>query len=136
MRSKDAADVTSGGTEEVAPPISRWTTVRDASAWMQKTGQRAVVVMDGDRPVGVITEKALRAAGRRSAAASDDALAAVERRERPDLRLPETVQDVMDFEVVRVDPSFGVEDTLRAYRDAAWKSVRRRHPFADHTSSS
>jgi hypothetical protein len=45
------------------------------------------------------------------------------------------VQDVMDFEVVHVDPSFDVEDTLRTYRDAAWDSVRRRRPFADRTVS-
>ena len=83
---------------------------------MEGSGQRATVVMDGDRPVGVITTTALRGRGH---TISTDA----------------EVQDVMDFEVVRVNPSLDVEDTLRTYRDAAWHSVRRRRPFAQHTPS-
>jgi hypothetical protein len=72
--------------------------------------------MDGNRPVGVITAITLRGGGHAIPTAA-------------------RVQDVMEFEVVHVDPSFDVEDTLRTYRDAAWHSVKRRRPFAKHAAS-
>src|SRR6185503_14633893 len=95
------------GVDDAAASISPSTSVSDALARMERMGQRATVVMDGNRPVGVITAIALRGRGH---AIHTDA----------------QVQDLMDYEVVHVDPSFDVEDTLRRYRDAAWNSVRRR----------
>lgn len=117
MRSNNSAEVTTCAIDDVTASISPSTSVSEARAWMEKSGQRATVVMDGDRPVGVITAIALRGRGHR--AMSTDA----------------AVQDVMDCEVVHVDPSFDVEDTLRTYRDAAWHSVLRRRPFAQQAAS-
>jgi CBS domain-containing protein len=115
MRSNNSPEVTSRASDDVS--ISPSTSVSEALAWMEGMGQRATVVMDGGRPVGVITATALHggADGTMSTAAE--------------------VQDVMDFEVVHVDPSFDVEDTLRTYRDAAWHSVKRRRPFAKQAAS-
>jgi hypothetical protein len=36
----------------------------------------------------------------------------------------------MDYEAVHVAPRTGVEDTMRAFRTAAWHSLDRRRPFA------
>ena len=113
MQSDNSAELTSGDIKMAGSPISPSTPVREALAWMQRSGQQAIVVMDGARPVGVITDRALRG------------------RDLPDA----AVQDVMDLEVVRVDPSLDVEDTLRAFREAAWHSVRRRHPVAPRAGS-
>ena len=116
MNSKNSPECTSAATDDAASSISPSTSVSDALARMERMRQRATVVMDGDRPVGVITAIALRGRGHTIPTAAE-------------------VQEVMDLEVVHVDPSFDVEETLRTYRDAAWNSVKRRRPFAKQPAS-
>jgi predicted transcriptional regulator len=107
------------GTKGEAPLITPWTTVSDALTLMLNRGQTASVVMDGERPVGVITVKALQ-----------------EQTMRGTMELDAPVERAMDLEVVRVDHSSDLEDTLRIFRDAAWYSVRRRRPLANQQRSS
>ena len=112
MKSNNAPEAMSQPMDHMTSAIAPSSSAREALAWMQRTGQRAAVVMDGDRPVGVITTTALRGPGTETSPRAE-------------------VRDVMDFDVVHVPPSFDLEDTLRAFRDAAWHSVRRRRPFAE-----
>lgn len=117
MGSNKPADLPGGEIEQSRPPFLLSTGVSEALAWMERSGEVASVVMDGGRPVGVITARALRSYDIHGGAPPDGG-----------------VEQVMDFEVVRVDPSCDVADTLRLYRDAAWLSVRRRHPVARQPS--
>ena len=41
--------------------------------------------------------------------------------------------DVMDYEVVEIDPGVGMAETTHAYRDASWISLKRRRPYAVDT---
>jgi CBS domain-containing protein len=93
-------------TVEVTPA----TPTRIAAEVLAAHHLTAIVVTDHGHPFGVVTLDALA-----KAAAS----------------APGThVADVMDYEVVRLDPHAGEVQTLHAFRDAAWRSLRRRHPCA------
>jgi Mg/Co/Ni transporter MgtE len=67
----------------------------------------ALVVTDHDVPLGVVTRHALTTA-------------------RPGSH----VAEVMDYEVVCLDRCAGERRTLGAFREAAWRSLHRRHPCA------
>jgi CBS domain-containing protein len=90
-------------TVEVTPA----TPARVAAEVLAAHRLTAVVVVAEGRPLGVVTLDALTRA------------AAVAR-----------VADLMDYEVVRLDPGAGEIETLHAFRDAAWRSLGRRHPCA------
>jgi CBS domain-containing protein len=94
-------------TVEVTPS----TAVRLAAEVLAARHQSAVVVTDHGLPVGVVTVGALM----------DDGAPPT-----PEAR----VADVMDYEVVRIDPGAGERETLHAFREAAWLSLRHRHPCA------
>ena len=87
------------------------TPAQDALMSMRNAGQDAAIVFERGHPVGIVTVEAL-----------GDYLA-TERHEP-------TVSDAMDYVAVHVEPRLGVEDTMRAFRVAAWHSLDRRHPFA------
>lgn len=87
------------------------TPAQDALVSMRDAGQQAAIVVERGHPVGIVTVDAL-----------GDYLAT----ERPEA----TVSDAMDYVAVHVEPRMGVEDTMRAFRVAAWHSLDRRHPFA------
>jgi predicted transcriptional regulator len=91
------------------------TTVADALECLYATHARAAVVVDGDRPLGVVTLAGLRGDVRRVP--------------RPEA----CVADVMEFELVRVDPAADEHATLRAYANAGWSSLRRRRPATAET---
>lgn len=97
------------------PPLTCQCTVGDARSALAALGQDAAVVMDGSRPVGVITAKALR--GFPGHVPHTGAL----------------LGDVMDFEAVEVDPGAEVLETMKRYTDASWESLRRRRPCAVDT---
>jgi len=42
-----------------------------------------------------------------------------------------TIGGVMDLELVSVEPDSGRHETPVAHQDGAWRSLLRRHPFAD-----
>jgi hypothetical protein len=86
------------------------TPVRLAVEVLAALQHTAAVVFDHGCPVGVVTLDALDMA--RLAGAGDDV----------------HVGAVMDFELVHVDLRAGERATLEAYREAAWRSLRRRHP--------
>lgn len=88
------------------------TPVRVALEVLDARHEVAAVVFEDGRPVGVVTLDALTRPG----------LAGHE----ADVR----VASVMDLELVRISVGAGEHETLRAYRDAAWTSLRRRHPCA------
>jgi CBS domain-containing protein len=91
--------------------LSLQTPVRVARAVLAAAGSEAAVVIDQDRPVGVVTGAAL--AGHRGT-----------------LPAPNTpIGDVMDLEVVSIEPDADEHETLVAYQDAAWRSLLRRHPL-------
>jgi hypothetical protein len=94
-------------------PGSLWvmpdTDVATARALLTGAGAPAAVVLDRDEPVGVVT-----------AAALGDGLASGTGRE--------VVADVMDYDVVHVAPAAGGRTTVLAFRQAAWRSLLRRHP--------
>jgi hypothetical protein len=90
--------------------VTRSTRARTAVEVLAAHHQTAVVVTDHGAPVGVVTLGALTGCGMAPPG--------------PDVR----VADLMDYEVVRIDPRAGERDTLHRYRDAAWESLRRRHP--------
>ena len=79
-------------------------TAAQAREWFDLTGARAAVVFDGDRVVGVVTAAAVQGA--------------------PEAR----IADLMEFEVVRVDPGADQHETMREYNRAGWDSLRRRRP--------
>jgi CBS domain-containing protein len=91
-------------TVEVTPATS----ARVAAEVLAAHHLAAVVVTHDRRPVGVVTLDALAGT------------AAVGAR----------VADLMDYEVVRLDPHAGEIEALHAFRDAAWRSLDRRHPCA------
>jgi predicted transcriptional regulator len=88
------------------------TPVRVALEVLEARREATAVVFDDGRPVGVVTLDALTRPG----------LAGHE----ADVR----VASVMDFELVRISAGAGELETLQAYRDAAWLSLRHRHPCA------
>ena len=92
-------------------------TVADAKTALAATGEDAAIVMYGSTPLGVITMATLR--GRQGRVPCSEAL----------------LTDVMDLEIVHIEPDADLEQTLHAYREAAWKSSTRRHPCADETVS-
>ena len=94
------------------PPLSPTNTVAEARAVLDASQTTAALVADGGRPVGVVTDSALR--GRPGHVP------------RPGAALA----DVMDFEVIRADPGADVLSTLHTYTEAAWVSLRRRRPCA------
>jgi hypothetical protein len=92
------------------------TSVADARlAFVDYRGSIAVVVEHG-RPIGLVTAAALRGDVRHVVPAGA------------------TVGDVMDFEVVHIDPVADAHDTLAAYSNAAWASLRRRRPLHVETA--
>jgi CBS domain-containing protein len=91
--------------------VTRSAPVRLAAEVLGARHQSALVVTEHGVPVGVVTLGALT---------GDEAPHA------PDAR----VADVMDYEVVRIDPGAGERETLHAFREAAWLSLRHRHPCA------
>ena len=95
-------------TVEVTPS----TTARVAAEVLAARHQTAVVVTDHGNPVGVVTIGALTGDDTTPPAAGAH------------------VADVMDYEVVRIDPGAGERETLHTYREAAWQSLRHRHPCA------
>ncbi|HEX8803814.1 MAG TPA: hypothetical protein VF743_06465 [Acidimicrobiales bacterium] len=82
---------------------------RTAARLLAATGQALALVTDVGRPVGVVTTAALAGVTGRGAHGA-------------------VVADAMDLEVVRVDPRADEPTTVRAYDEAAWASLRRRHP--------
>lgn len=102
----DPAGTTRRGPELVE--LSLVTPVRVARAVLAASGTDAAVVLDGHQPVGVVTAAAL--AGRK----------------------PDTpIGDVMDLELVPIDPRADEHGTLVAYEGAASRSLLRRHPCAE-----
>ena len=87
-------------TLTTSPPheLRAATTVAEALEFFDATHARAVVVVDGDRPLGVVTLAGLRGDGRRVP--------------RPEA----AVADVMEFELVRVDPAADEHTTWRGTR--------------------
>jgi CBS domain-containing protein len=101
------------GTERKAiDDLTPSTRVAEAHAYLTKRGECAAVVSDGGIPIGVITLRALRG--------QPDAVP------RPDA----AIVDVMDWECLPIAPDADPLTTLRAYRDASWRSLRRRRPMA------
>jgi CBS domain-containing protein len=90
-------------TVEITPA----TPTRVAADLLRERQLAALVVTDDGIPVGAVTRDALLGA-------------------RPGSH----VAEVMDYEVVRLDRCAGERRTLRAFRDAAWRSLHRRHPCA------
>jgi CBS domain-containing protein len=88
------------------------TPVRVARAVLAAGGVEAAVVLDRGQPVGVITAAALAGRGGTPPAADTP------------------IGDIMDLELVAIEPDAGEHDTLVAYQGAAWRSLLRRHPFA------
>ena len=97
-----------------AVAVTPTTSVADAQRALSASGAHAAVVMGDDRPVGVVSAAALR-----------DGVAA----HRPGA----TVAGVMDYEVVRLDPTAGERRTLQAFTRAAWASLLRRQPYEEPT---
>jgi CBS domain-containing protein len=93
--------------------LSPLTPVRVARAVLAAAGTQAAVVIDQGQPIGVVTAAALGGHGRT----------------RPAADTP--IGDVMDLELVAVEPDADERGTLAAYQGAAWRSLRRRHPFGD-----
>jgi hypothetical protein len=96
-------------------PITTTTTVADAGFELLASRSSAAVVYRKGHPFGVVTVGDL--AGHHGRVPLPEAL----------------VGDVMSLECVRVGPGAGVDETLRAYREAAWDSVRRRRPCGQET---
>jgi hypothetical protein len=80
-------------------------TVADAGERFMATGAYAAVVFDGGRPIGVVTAHGLGT-----------------------VSLSVELRDVMEYELVRVDPYADGPETLREYEHAAWSSISRRRP--------
>jgi hypothetical protein len=95
--------------------ITPQSSAAEALRWMEATGSDAAVVIDERGPVGVVTRDAI--AGADGPLVSPDA----------------AVVDVMDYEVVRLDPGTGTRGTLKAYTRAGWRSAMARRPYADDT---
>ena len=87
--------------------VTPTTTIAAAQAHLQVTGEAATVVLEGGRPVGVVTAVALAAA-----------LA----RRGPDA----PIATVMDYVAVPVDPQGDTYHTIRAVRRAAWDWLEHR----------
>jgi hypothetical protein len=100
---------------ETISQLAPTSTVAEAVAFLDRTGQFAVVVSERGEPVGVVTRVALRG----------------QPGHRP--RPAALLADVMDFEVIALDPASDTATTTGAYREAAWHSLRRRRPAADDT---
>jgi predicted transcriptional regulator len=83
--------------------------VREARQALSEAGLTAAIVIDKGRPIGIVTADAL---------CRGEQLA-------PDT----TVDEVMDYEAVHVNPTGSVEETMRAFRTAAWHSLWRHRPF-------
>lgn len=88
--------------------LSAVTPVRVARAVLAVSGTDAAVVLDEHERVGLVTAAAL--AGHEPEA---------------------PIGEVMNLELVRIDPHADEHDTLVAYQDAAWRSLRRRRPCAE-----
>ena len=95
-----------------AAAVTPTTSVAEAQRVLSASDAHAAVVMCDDRPVGLVSAAALR-----------DSVAA----HRPGA----AVADVMDYEVVRLDPAAGERRTLQAFTRAAWASLLRRQPYEE-----
>jgi CBS domain-containing protein len=82
-------------------------TIATAQAHLQATGEAAAVVLEGGRPVGVVTAAALARAVTKHG-----------------LDTPLAV--VLDYVAVPVDPQGGAYETIRAFRRAAWDWLEHR----------
>jgi hypothetical protein len=96
-------------------PLTRWSTVADALARLDGDEADAAVVFYDGRPDGVITRGALVGHGGF--------------RPRPGAHLG----DVMDLEVVQIEPDADMDRTMSVYTNAAWRSLARRMPVAADT---
>ena len=85
-------------------------TVEEARRVLAADDGAGLVVFDQTTAVGVVTRRALEGASGPPP--------------RPGARL----EDMMDGEVVELAPGADVATTLRKYREAAWRSLRRRRP--------
>lgn len=89
-----------------AAQVTLGTDLADARTLLEKAGGAAAVVLDGDRPVGIVSAAALR---------------------RPvEGDRPTTVADVMDYQAVHVSPGADELTTVSTFRRAAWASLLRR----------
>ena len=100
---------------ETFSQLAPTSTVAEAVAFLDRTGQFAVVVSERGEPVGVVTRVVLHG----------------QPGHRP--RPAAVLADVMDFEVIALDPASDTAMTTGAYREAAWHSLRRRRPSAEDT---
>ena len=85
-------------------PVTPATSIHEARARLRHSGERAVVVFQSDRPVGVVTEAAL------ASAPTSNGL----------------VLTVMDHVTVPVDPHADVPETVSTFTRAAWDWLERR----------
>ena len=92
-----------------SPPTLR-STVAEVRELQRAAGADALVVFEGTRPVGVVSQSVLAKSAPRS-----------------------LLVDVMDYEVVALSPAAGEQQTLREYTAAAWRSLKRRRPLAPET---
>jgi predicted transcriptional regulator len=97
--------------------ISISSTVAGALAAFACSGDEVALVLDHGEPVGVVTRA--------------DLLDVCPSGAWADARLI----DVMDLEVVRVNPTSDANETLRAYREAGWCSLWRRRPRHAETAA-
>jgi len=81
--------------------------VREARAALESAGEVLAMVTNRGVEVGVVTAEDL---------ALDRSIGGVR------------VGDVMGREIVRIDPTSDLHETLRTYREAAWSSAIRRRP--------
>ena len=88
-------------------------TVQQALYVFDCTGESAAVVMDGTKPVGVVTRVALCGHIGRSPRPSDSGMYGLRGR--------------------RPRPHADEATTIGAFTRAAWRSLRRRRPLADET---
>jgi hypothetical protein len=87
-------------------------TVASALHFLDDRGDNAAIVSECGRAIGVLTRAALEGDGNTVPNAEA------------------TIGDVMDYECVHIRPQSDPLETLRAYRDASWRSLRRRRPLA------
>ena len=90
--------------------VSTTSSVGDALTRMDETDATVLVVLDEGDPVGIVTRSDLEGTPQR----------------RPCHAA--RIDDVMTKELVVIDPSDGVLETLNKYTAQAWSSLRRRRP--------
>jgi hypothetical protein len=85
-------------------PLTSATSIHEARARLRNTGERAAVVFQSDRPVGVVTAAAL------ASAHTSNGL----------------VLTVMDHVTVPVNPRADAAETVSTFTHAAWHWLERR----------